>query len=94
MKAVQKYGSAYPGAAPSKSSQRLPGRKTIPGNDGPVSETSAPLALPHERDQTIDRAGGAVPSAQIEQAYQDIKGGLSDTDRSPEVHRTYQKQMI
>lgn len=86
MKASSKYGSAYPGTAPGTPARA--GRRPKVGNSAPATG----LKTPTERDESIDAAGGGVPSATVAQAAKDVKRGLPDTDRGPEVNRTYQKQ--
>jgi hypothetical protein len=47
--------------------------------------------LPHERDQSVDMTDGAR-HPEVEQAYEDVKRGLQDTDRGVPAHNAYQKQ--
>ena len=50
----------------------------------------ASLALPHERDQSTDMTPDA-PDALVQQAQRDIKRGLQDTSKGPEMNRAYSK---
>jgi hypothetical protein len=86
MKASSKYGSAYPGTAPGTPAR---GGHRLKTGKGPEA---TPLKMPNERDEAIDPAGGSALSATVAQAAKDVKRGLPDTDRGPEVNRTYQKQ--
>lgn len=90
MKAKSKYGSAYPESALTQANRVNNRHKTEPS--APTTEDTAELKLPHERDEAVDRSGGAVPSESVEQAGRDVKRGLPDTDRGAEMNHTYQKQ--
>ncbi len=46
--------------------------------------------LPHERDESTDAMAGA-PRKRIKQAHDDLRRGLTDTDRGPAVDTTYRK---
>ena len=48
------------------------------------------LELPRDRDEAPDMTG-SQPSPRIKQAAQDIKEGLKDTSKAPEMDRTYKK---
>ena len=50
----------------------------------------ASLALPHERDQSTDMTADK-PDPAMRQAGLDLKRGLQDTSKSPEMNRTYNK---
>ena len=54
-----------------------------------VSTPTAPK-LPHEHDESVGITGG-VPSAAVQQAYKDVKGGLQDTSRGTTANRAYEK---
>ena len=56
----------------------------------PKPSTSPRPALPHERDESSDMTGGE-PSESMQQAHRDVARGLQDTDRGPEMERTYRK---
>ena len=45
---------------------------------------------PHERDESADTA--AEPQPRIQQAHDDLKRGLRDTDRGTPMDETYRKQ--
>jgi hypothetical protein len=76
----------------------MPIRRAQPQTPRPGQHESArsasaenSLELPHDRDQTMNMTN-AQPSPVIEQAAQDVKDGLKDTSKAPEMHHTYQKQ--
>ena len=50
----------------------------------------ASLSLPHERDQSTDMTADA-PDAVVQQAQRDLKRGLQDTSKAPEMNRAYSK---
>lgn len=54
------------------------------------ASVEASLSLPHERDQSIDMTAG-VPNAVVRQAQRDVKRGLQDTSKAPEMNRAYNK---
>lgn len=56
----------------------------------PKPSASPRPALPHERDESSDMTGGE-PSESMRQAHRDLARGLQDTDRGPEIDRTYRK---
>ncbi len=98
MKAPNKYGSSYPLASSRNTRRASPQRKAREAQEAPTSTSSSTpmpaLALPHERDEAVDQGGGAVHSDSVQQAFQDVKQGRPDTDRSVEVNKTYQKQKV
>ena len=56
----------------------------------PVTDATHPQGtqlpkLPHERDQSVNMTDG-IPSAEMQQAYRDVKRGLVDTDAGREAH--------
>lgn len=51
---------------------------------------SSGLALPHERDQTVDMTD-AVPDPQVKQAERDLRSGLQDTGKSRPMNAAYEK---
>ena len=53
--------------------------------DASLHEQADMPKLPHERDQSVDMTDG-IPSAQMQQAYLDVKRGLVDTDAGREAH--------
>jgi hypothetical protein len=63
-----------------------------PERAGSPKDTSveASLELPHERDQSVDMTGGHS-SAEVEQAGRDLRRGLKDTSKGPEMGRAYKK---
>jgi hypothetical protein len=54
------------------------------------ASVEASLSLPHERDQSTDMTAEA-PNALVEQAHRDVKHGLQDTSKAPEMNRAYNK---
>jgi hypothetical protein len=71
MKALNKYGSSYPLASSRHEKKEQTQRKA---GDAVLAAPAMPaLALPHERDESIDKGGGA--------AFQDLKQGQPDTDQ-------------
>lgn len=61
-----------------------------PGVPASKSGTRPKPALPHERDESGSMTGG-LPSESMQQAHRDLERGLQDTDRGPEMNRTYRK---
>jgi hypothetical protein len=53
------------------------------------NRSSAP-GTPHERDETVGMTGG-VPSRRVEQAFDDVEAGRSDTSRANETDRAYRQ---
>ena len=54
-----------------------------------VATPTAPK-LPHERDESVGTTGG-VASAVVQQAYQDVQRGLTDTSCGTAANHTYEK---
>ena len=50
-----------------------------PSTKGPLKLDAHAPKMPHERDESVDMTHGE-PDAQMEQAYRDVKRGLTDTD--------------
>ena len=69
-------------------------RKSVPvpaaGVASPVVDNITEAKLPHERDESVS-ASAPEPSAQMQQAFEDLARGLQDTDRGAELGRTYKK---
>ncbi|WP_457281790.1 hypothetical protein [Polaromonas sp. P5_D5] len=78
-------GKGMPAKTPRVQSSR-------PEQAGSPKDTSveASLGLPHERDQSVDMTGGQS-SAEVEQAGRDLRRGLKDTSKGPEMGRAYKK---
>ena len=55
------------------------------------SAVEASLALPHERDQSVDMTNDK-PSPVVKQAGRDVQRGVKDTSKSVEMDRAYKKQ--
>jgi hypothetical protein len=95
MKAPNKYGSSYPLASSRQVKKTRPHHKASDAVDAvDAAHPPSALALPHERDESIDEGGGAVHSETVQQAFKDVQQGLPDTDRGAEVNQTYQQQKI
>lgn len=62
-----------------------------PGDDADSLQTDTPK-LPHERDESVDMTDGA-PSADMQQAYRDVKRGLVDTDEPLRAHKVAPKMV-
>jgi hypothetical protein len=54
------------------------------------ASVEASLSLPHERDQSTDMTAD-TPDAVVQQAQRDVKHGLKDTSKAPEMNRAYSK---
>jgi hypothetical protein len=54
------------------------------------ASVEASLSLPHERDESTDMTADA-PDPTVLQAQQDVKRGLQDTSKAPEMNRAYSK---
>ncbi|MDO9403732.1 MAG: hypothetical protein Q7T87_06865 [Polaromonas sp.] len=67
--------------------------RTVPGQQSTPRDASAEasLQMPHERDQSTDMTPGK-PSAEVQQAGKDVKKGLQDTSKHPEMDTAYKKQ--
>lgn len=59
-----------------------PGRAETPAE----ASDEASLALPHERDQSIDMTD-AQPDPQVQQASRDLRRGLQDAGESPPMDK-------
>lgn len=84
---VAPVAPAAPAAPAPASTPPAPGTHATPAS---ASAENA-LALPHDRDQAVNMTN-EQPNPVIEQATQDVKDGLKDTSKAPEMHNTYQKQ--
>lgn len=80
MKPVKSPPSPAPSSSPSKDTHSQPG--LLPANDD--------LHLPHERDQSVDMTPDVV-DPKVAQASKDLKHGLKDTSKGPEMDRAYDK---
>ena len=54
------------------------------------ASVEASLRMPHERDESTDMTQD-TPDPMIEQARQDIKNGMQDTSKSPEMNQASKK---
>jgi hypothetical protein len=54
------------------------------------SAVEASLALPHDRDQSVDMTNDK-PNPVVEQAGKDVQRGVKDTSKSVEMDRAYKK---
>jgi hypothetical protein len=69
---------------------RPPARRTERGVSAVSHDTRRAPKLPHERDESIDDMTDA-PRKRIKQAHDDLRHGLTDTDRGPVADATYRK---
>lgn len=65
-----------------------PTGKTHTQHDASVESS---LALPHERDQSVDMTP-ETPDPKIRQAGRDVESGRQDTSKAVETDQAYQKQ--
>jgi len=65
------------------------GERPHPSKEAVTAEPG-PLKLPHDRDEAPEPRGTAA-SKTVEQAYRDVKRGLVDTDKAPEMDRVYRR---
>ena len=63
-----------------------PGKLTTPAD----SSAEASLALPHERDQSTDMTSQPA-SPEVVQGARDLKKGIKDTSKAPEMDKAYKK---
>lgn len=68
-------------------------RRAPPGEHESAKDRSLEntLELPRDRDEALDMTSGQT-SPLMEQAAQDIKDGLKDTSKQPEMNQAYKKQ--
>jgi hypothetical protein len=78
-------GKGMPARDPRAQRSRPDKQDTL--KDGAVE---ASLELPHERDQAVDMTQGQ-PNPAIEQGERDLRRGLKDTSKAPEMDRAYKK---
>lgn len=78
-------GKGIPAKTPLPQRSR-PGKHGTPA-DGSVESS---LTLPHERDQSLDMTSD-TNSAHVEQAARDLKKGVKDTSKAPEMEEAYRK---
>ena len=85
---THKTGKGMPAKTPHDGRGKV-GQEPTP--DDAADEAS--LALPHERDQSVDMTDVAAkkPDPRIKQASRDLDRGLQDTSKSPEMNRAYDK---
>lgn len=81
-------GKGMPARSPDPQAQRAPPGEHESARDRSLENT---LELPRDRDEAVDMTSGQT-SPQIAQAARDIKNGLKDTSKQPEMNQTYQKQ--
>lgn len=63
-----------------------PGHANTPAD----ATDEASLALPHERDQSVDMTNN-TPDPQVDQASKDLERGLKDTGKGPAMDAAYDK---
>lgn len=78
-------GKGMPAKTPLAQRSR-PGKQTTQAD----SSVESSLALPHERDQSADMTSDAT-SPEVEQAARDLKKGIKDTSKAPEMDQAYKK---
>ncbi|ABE42108.1 hypothetical protein [Polaromonas sp. JS666] len=78
-------GKGMPGKSP-RAQRPLPDQPITPADRSVESS----LELPHERDEAVDMTGEQT-SPLIEQAERDVRKGLKDTSKAPEMDRAYKK---
>ncbi|MFY3382953.1 hypothetical protein [Paracidovorax sp. MALMAid1276] len=77
---------------PARTERRVSTTQPQGSPDGGPEDLQGPEGrLPHERDQSVDMTDG-VRHPEVEQAYEDVKRGLQDTDRGPPADKAYQTQ--
>ncbi|CAM3482690.1 hypothetical protein [Polaromonas hydrogenivorans] len=83
---------AQPAAGKGMPAKNPQPQKPLTGRQPDLKDASveASLELPRDRDQASDMTSGQT-SPLIEQAAQDVKDGLKDTSKAPEMDRTYKK---
>ena len=62
-----------------------------PGKPAPASLVPEPLPMPNERDLDVNMTP-ETPDAVMTQASKDLKHGMKDTSKGPEMDATYAKQ--
>lgn len=62
------------------------------GNTLPRVDDEPAPRLPHEHDESSDSQVIEEPRAVIQQAHEDVRRGLVDTDRSPGMDKAYKRQ--
>lgn len=83
---------AQPAASKGMPAKKPQPQKPLTGRQPDLKDASveASLELPRDRDQASDMTSGQT-SPVIEQAAQDVKDGLKDTSKAPEMDRAYKK---
>lgn len=77
-----------PGKSP-RAQRPLPDQPITPADRSVESS----LELPHERDEAVDMTGEQT-SPLIEQAERDVRKGLKDTSKGPEMDRAYKSSSL
>jgi len=88
-RATPKPPAAAPGAPAPKVEDPTPGRAS---HTTPEVQGQPAPRLPHERDESSDSQTSA-PQPIIEQARQDVRRGLVDTDRGPVLNEVYEQRV-
>ena len=77
----------------STAKRRLPGAAPPgPGQTRTTTQAGVSPRMPHERDESSDSQIGAS-SGIVKQAYEDVRRGLTDTDRGPPMDEVYQRNL-
>lgn len=90
--AAQKQAADQPGQSEGMPAKIPAAGHPRPGRAGTPHDASdeASLALPHERDQSIDMTD-AQPDPQVQQASRDLRRGLQDTGKSVPMDKAYDR---
>ena len=78
-------GKGMPDKTPQDAGPQV-GKPVTPGD----ASAEASLAMPHERDQQTDMTRDK-PASEIRQASRDLKNGVKDTSKGPEMDQAYKK---
>ena len=78
-------GKGMPAKTPLAQRSR-PGKHATPAD----ASVESSLSMPHERDQALDMTSDAN-DPQVEQAARDVKQGVKDTSKAPEMDQAYKK---
>lgn len=79
-------GKGMPAKTPQRATESQVNKAVAPQD----ASLEASLALPHERDQSIDMTPDQ-PAGKIKQASADVKRGIKDTSKAAETDQAYKK---
>lgn len=83
-----KTGKGVPAKTPHDERDKVDQAPSL--EDAADEADEASLALPHERDQSIEMTA-KKPDPKMRQAGRDLDRGLQDTSKGPEMNRAYNK---